>query len=105
MIDSLKDHVSGALQWAGNGSKITYAAVAVGLIIGLVMFRFFFRGMGGLFHSIGFSFGSGDNPAVAAEPGLASSSRLKLLLILLVPAGCAYAAYTLLPGLFPAVFK
>src|SRR3954451_3312778 len=105
MLDSIKDHVSNTLQWASNGSKITYAAVAVGLLIGLVLFRFFFKSFAGLFHSIGFSFGSSGDATVAAEPGLCSSSRLKLLLILLVPAGLAYAAYVTLPGLFPTVFK
>jgi hypothetical protein len=105
MVDSIRDHVSGLLQWAGSGTKIMYSATAIGLIIGLVLFRFFFKSIAGLFHSIGFSFGSGGNPTVAAEPGLCSSSRLKLLLILLVPAGCAFAAYMLLPGFFPTVFR
>jgi hypothetical protein len=105
MFNSIKDHANDGLQWAASGSRLTYAAVIVGLMIGLILFRFFFRNIAGLFHSIGFSFGSGGNPAVAAEPGLCTSSRLKLLLILLVPAGFAYAAYMFLPGFFPAVFK
>src|SRR5689334_7955527 len=105
MLDSIKDHVSSSFQWAASGTKITYAAIAVGMVIGLILFRFFFKSPAGLFHSIGFSFGSGGNPTVAAEPGLCSSSRLKLVLILLVPAGCAYAAYMLLPGFFPTVFN
>jgi len=105
MLESIKVHVSSLLQWSASGSKITYAAVSVGVIIGLALFKFFFKSAAGLFHSIGFSFGSGGNPTVAAEPGLASSSRLKLMLIILLPAGFAYAAYMFLPGLFPAVFK
>ena len=34
------------------------AARYVGYAIGLVLFRFFFKNVAGLFHSIGFSFGS-----------------------------------------------
>jgi|SRR4051812_1882650 hypothetical protein len=104
MINSIKDNASNAMQWASSGSKLTYASIAIGLAVGLILFRMFFKGMAGLFHSIGFSFGAGGNPTVAAEPGLASSSRLKLLLIALVPAGSGYLAYVLLPSLFPTWF-
>jgi hypothetical protein len=88
----------------GGGSKLTYAAVAVGLLVAVILFKLFFKSLAGLFHSIGFSFGSGGDPAVAAKPGLASSSRIKLVLIALVPAGCGYAAYVFLPTLLPNVF-
>jgi hypothetical protein len=106
MLDSFREHASNALQWVASGSRITYAAVAVGVLIGLILFRFFFRSVAGLFHSIGFCFGSGGGGSgVDAAPGQCTYSRLKLLLIVLLPAGCAYAAYMLLPGVFPAVFK
>ena len=105
MLDSVKEHASNVFQWAVSGSKLTYAALGIGLMVGLILFRFFFRSPAGLFHSIGFSFGSGGNPTVAAEPGLASSSRMKLLLIVILPAAFGYAAYMALPGLFPTVFK
>src|SRR3954453_15549844 len=105
MFDSIKDQANNAVQWMGSGSKLTYAAVAVGFIIGLILFRLFFKSVAGLFHSIGFSFGAGGNPTVAAEPGLSSSSRLKLALIAVVPPGCAYGAYMFLPNFFPTVFK
>jgi|SRR3954464_811989 hypothetical protein len=104
MFNSIKDQANNAVQWMGSGSKLTYAAVAVGFIIGLILFRLFFKSVAGLFHSIGFSFGAGGNPTVAAEPGLATSSRIKLLLIALVPAGCGYAAYVFLPTLLPGMF-
>jgi hypothetical protein len=104
MIDSIKIQATHALQWMASGSKLTYAAVAVGLIIAVILFRLFFKSLAGLFHSIGFSFGSGGNPTVAAEPGLASSSRMKLLLMALVPAGSGYAAYVFLPTLLPSIF-
>jgi hypothetical protein len=105
MFNSIKDHANTVIQWASSGSKLTYAAITVGVIIALIMFRLFFKSVAGLFHSIGFSFGSGGNPTVAAEPGLCSSSRLKLVVFSLVPAGCAYAAYVILPSVFPTVFK
>jgi len=105
MFNSIKDHATNALQWAAGGSKLTYAAVAIGLIVALILFRIFFKSMAGLFHSIGFSFGAGGNPTVAAEPGLCSSSRMKLLLMAVVPAGTGYAAYVLLPSFFPTVFQ
>ena len=102
---TIKDHAADAMQWAASGSKITYVAIAVGLIIALVLFRMFFKTISGLFHCVGFSFGASGNPAIAAEPGLSSSSRLKLLLMATIPAGCAYAAYILFPTWFPTVFK
>ncbi len=105
MLDTIKVHANTVIQWAASGSKLTYAAVTVGLLIGLVLFRLFLKSLAGLFHSIGFSFGSGGNPTVAAEPGLCSSSRLKLFLFSLVPAASGYAAYMVLPSLFPTIFK
>ena len=105
MFDSIKEHTSSAVHWAASGTKLTYAAITIGLVVGLIMFRWFFKSVAGLFHSIGFSFGSGGNPTVAAEPGLCSSSRLKLAMILLVPPGLAYAAYMILPSLFPTYFN
>ena len=102
---AIKDQATNVLQWAASGSKLTYTAVAVGLLVALILFRFFFKSVAGLFHSIGFSVGFGSDPSVAAEPGLSSSSRLKLLLIAVVPAGSAYAAYMLLPMWFPTVFQ
>jgi len=105
MIDSLKDSAANAWHWAAGGSKLTYAAIAFGLIVGLILFRIFFKGPAGLFHSIGFSFGAGGNPTVAAEPGLASSSRMKLLVIALIPPVSGYAAYVLLPTLLPTIFQ
>jgi hypothetical protein len=101
---TINDYVTKLLHWATSGTKLTYAAVGVGLVVGLILFKAFFKSLAGFFHCIGFSVGSGGNPAVAAQPGLSSSSRLKLLLVMLVPAACCYAAYMLLPRWFPAVF-
>jgi hypothetical protein len=105
MLDSIKDQAGSAVHWAASGTKLTYAAVTVGLTVGLILFRAFFKSPAGLFHSIGFSFGSGGNPTVAAEPGLASSSRMKLLLITILPPGLAYVAYMVLPSVFPTYFQ
>jgi hypothetical protein len=105
MLNTIKAHANIFIQWASSGSKLTYAAVTVGLVIGLIIFRLFFKSIAGLFHSIGFSFGSGGNPTVAAEPGLCSSSRLKLILFSVVPAASGYAAYMVLPSLFPTIFR
>ncbi len=100
---SIKDHLASALQWAQSGSKLTYVSIAVGLLVGLVLFRLFFKNIAGFFHCIGFSLGSAPN-AGSAQPGQSRWSRLKLLLGTLVPAGSGYAAYMLLPRWFPAVF-
>jgi hypothetical protein len=104
-MNSIKDQATNTIQWAASGSKLTYAAAAIGLLIALILFKLFFKSMAGLFHSVGFSFGSSADPAVAAEPGLATSSRLKLMLMALVPTGCAYAAYIFLPVAFPTIFR
>jgi hypothetical protein len=105
MFNTLKDNANAVIHWASSGSKLTYAAITVGLLIALVMFRLFFKSVAGLFHSIGFSFGSGGNPEVAAKPGLSSSSRVKLALFSIVPIASGYAAYMVLPTLFPTIFK
>ena len=102
---NMKDQMTNAVQWAASGTKLTYAAVGVGVIAGLVLFRVFFKGLAGFFHAIGFSVGSGGNPAVAAQPGLSSSSRLKLLLITVLPPAGSYAAYTLLPKWLLTIFQ
>src|ERR1044071_910316 len=104
-IATVKDQLTNAMQWAASGSKLTYAAIGTGLFVGLVLFKLFFKSVAGFFHSVGFSVGSGGNPAVAAQPGLGTSSRIKLLLVLLIPPACAYAAYVFFPKWFPTVFK
>ncbi len=102
---AVKEQLTNALHWAASGSKLTYAALCVGLLVALILCRIFFKNLSGLFHAIGFSIGSGGSPAVAAQPGLSSSSRLKLLLAVLLPIGSVYAAITFLPKWFPSVFK
>ena len=102
---TIKDQANNALQWASSGTKLSYTSICIGLVVGLILFRLFFKSVAGLFHAIGFSVGSGGNPDVAAQPGLGTSSRLKLLLTALLPAGSAYAAYMLLPKWFPTIFQ
>jgi uncharacterized membrane protein YgdD (TMEM256/DUF423 family) len=101
---SIKDYLSNALQWAESGSKLTYASIAIGLLVGLILFRLFFKNIAGFFHCIGFCLGSTPNASGAAQPGLSRWSRLKLLAGTLLPAGSGYAAYILLPRWFPALF-
>src|SRR5262245_9739068 len=102
---NVKEQMTTAANWAASGTKLTYASIGVALVVGIILFRFFFKGVGGFFHSIGFSIGSSGNPAAAAEPGLSSSSRLKLLLITVLPPAFGYAAYILLPKWLPTVFQ
>src|SRR5215475_1159343 len=104
-IATVKEQLTSAMQWAASGTKLTYAALATGLVIGLVLFKVFFKSVAGFFHNIGYSVGSGGNPEVAAQPGLGTSSRVKLFLVLLIPAACAYAAYVFFPKWFPTVFQ
>jgi hypothetical protein len=104
-IATVKDQLTSVMQWAGSGSKLTYAAIGTGVFVGLVLFKLFFKSVAGFFHGLGFSVGSGGNPAVAAQPGLATSSRIKLFLVLVIPAACAYVAYVFFPKWFPTVFQ
>jgi len=92
------------MQWAQSGSKLAYAAIGVGLFVALVLFRLFFKHVPGFIHSVAFSVSTGKNPDMAKQPGLGSSSRLKLLLGLVVPLASGYAAYLYLPRLFPTIF-
>jgi hypothetical protein len=92
-------------QWAQSGTKLAYASVAIGVVVGLVLFRLFFRHLPGLIHCVAFSVSTGKNPDLAKQPGLGTSSRLKLLLALLLPVGFGIAAYLLLPRFLPAYFQ
>jgi len=52
---------------AGSGARNSLMPLSrQGLVIGLVLFKVFFKSVGGFFHSVGFSVGSGGDPAVAA---------------------------------------
>jgi hypothetical protein len=104
-MNAIIDKANDIFHWASSGSKLTYAAIGTGLLVGLILFKMFFKSIAGLFHSIGFSFGAGNDPSVAAEPGISSSARMKLILILLLPAAFGFAAYMFLPTFFPTVFK
>ncbi len=104
-IASIKDHLANMMQWAESGSKLTYASIAVGLLVGLILFRLCFKNIAGFFHCIGFSLGSAPNAAGAAQPGQSRWSRLKLLTGTLLPAGSGYAAYMFLPKWFPSFFQ
>jgi uncharacterized membrane protein YgdD (TMEM256/DUF423 family) len=102
---AIKDQMTHALQWAESGSKLTYASIAIGVVVGLILFRVFFKNIAGFFHCIGFSLGSQPNAVAGAQPGLSRWSRMKLLVGTLLPAGSGYAAYILLPRWFPAFFQ
>jgi hypothetical protein len=101
---TIKEQLANVVQWAQSGTKLTYASIGVGVVVGLILFRLFFKHVPGLIHCVGFSVSTGKNPDVAAEPSLSSSSRLKLLLGALLPPGSGYAAYLLLPKFFPNIF-
>ena len=101
--DSIKTHATDAMHWAASGTKLTYAAIGVGLVVALILFKIFFKDFPGLFHSIGYSISSQPNGAAAgATP--TKGSRIKLLLGLALPIGAAYASYVYLPRFFPTVF-
>jgi hypothetical protein len=101
---AIKEQILNAWQWAISGSKLTYVSIAIGLFIGFVLFKLFFKHVPGLIHCVGFSVSTGKNPDIAAQPGLGTSSRLKLLVGLVIPVACGIAAYFLLPRWFPAYF-
>jgi hypothetical protein len=100
----IKTMFSELLQWAQSGSKLAYASIGIGVFVGLVLFRLFFRHFPGFIHSIAFSVSTAKNPDMAKQPSLGTSSRLKLLLNLIVPVGSGYAAYVFLPRLLPTIF-
>jgi hypothetical protein len=100
----INNQLSELMQWAQSGSKLTYAAIGVGLFVALILFRLFFKHVPGFIHSVAFSVSTGKDPDLAKQPGLGSSSRLKLLLSLVVPLASDYAAYVFLPRLFPTIF-
>jgi len=102
---TLKDNLTHTVQWAASGSKLIYAAIAVGLIVGLILFRIFFKTFAGFVHCIGFSVGNAADPNVPNKPGVGKVSRIKLLLGLILPAGAAYGAYMFLPLWFPTIFQ
>jgi hypothetical protein len=102
--ETIKTHLSEAMTWAQSGTKLTYAAIGVGVVLALVLFRLFFKNLPGLMHCIGFSMSSQPNAVVGGQMGQSRGSRVKLILWALVPTGSGYAAYLQLPKLFPSVF-
>src|SRR5215470_11741177 len=103
-IATAKEQVTNTMQWVASGSKLTYAAIGTGVLIGLVLFKVCFKNVSGFFHSLGFSMDASGNPAVAAEPNLATNSRLKMLLVVVIPPIYGYLAYVFFPKWFPTVF-
>jgi hypothetical protein len=103
-IDAFKVQLANALQWAQSGTKLMYSAIGVGLVVGLILFKVFFKDIAGFIHCIGFSVSSQSGSGGAAGAGQSKSSRWKLLFGILLPAGSAYAAYILLPRYLPQMF-
>lgn len=95
----IKSQLTNLMTWASSGTKLTYAAICVGLLVALILFRLFFKNFAGIFHSIGFSISS------SGELGQDKTSRIKLLFALLLPPASAYAAYIFLPKWFPTIFS
>src|SRR3979411_74735 len=104
-MTTIKAQLSNGGKGAQSGSKLMYTSIGIGLVVGIILFRLFFKHVPGLIHCVGFSVSTGKNPDVAAEPSLSSSSRLKLLLGALLPPASGYAAYLLLPKYFPNIFQ
>lgn len=102
---TFKGYTTELLHWAEAGSQLTYISIALGVVVGLILFRVFFWNIAGFIHCVGFSLGASPNSAKAAEPGVARNSRIKLVLGTLLPPGTGYAAYVFLPRLFPAFFQ
>ncbi|HEV2208184.1 MAG TPA: hypothetical protein VG167_05375 [Verrucomicrobiae bacterium] len=101
---TIKEQLTHALHWAQGGSRLMYISITVGVLVGLVLFRIFFKNIAGFVHCIAFSLGAPQNSTVAAQPGLSRWSRLKLFLGTVLPAGSGYAAYFFLPRWFPTFF-
>ena len=101
----IKSQLSNAMNWAASGTKLTYAAIGVGLLVFLILFKMFFKDVAGFIHCIGFSVGSQQNSAGAGQLGANRWSRIKLLLALILPGATGYAAYIFLPQWFPTVFQ
>jgi hypothetical protein len=102
---TFKGYMTQVLHWAQTSSQLIYVSIALGVLVGLIMFRVFFWNIAGFVHCVGFSLGASPNSAKAAEPGVARNSRIKLVLGTLLPAGTGYAAYVFLPRLFPTFFQ
>ena len=104
-IATIKQYLTQVYQQAQTVSQLTYISVALGVLVGLVLFRTFFWNLAGFIHCIGFSLGASPNSAEAAKPGVARKSRIKLLLGTVLPPGTGYAAYVFLPRWFPTLFQ
>jgi hypothetical protein len=102
---TFKGYMTQVLHWAQTGSQLIYVSIALGVLVGLILFRVFFWNIAGFVHCVGFSLGASPNSAKANEPGVARNSRIKLLLGTLLPPGTGYAAYMFLPRLFPTFFQ
>jgi hypothetical protein len=104
-LATIKQYLTQVYQQAQTVTQLTYISVALGVLVGLVLFRTFFWNLAGFVHCIGFSLGASPNSAEAAKPGVARNSRIKLLLGTVLPPGTGYAAYVFLPRWFPTLFQ
>ena len=98
----IKTQMTNLVQWASSGTKLMYTAICLGLLVALILFKVFFKDLGGFFHNIGFSVSSRGE---AQAPGQGRASRLKLFLAIILPPVCAYGAYVFLPKWFPTIFQ
>jgi hypothetical protein len=99
---AIKVQMTHFMEWMVSGSRLTYAALAAGLIVFLILYRFFFKNLPGLIHSVGYSVST--KAAAGNAAGQSKSSRVKLLFGILLPVATAYGAYVWLPKWFPSVF-
>lgn len=104
MLIALKDRVAHILQFVASGSKLGYAAFAVGLLLALIYYKLFFRNRSNFEED-------GNNaskiPLLDRDFDYVDSKwgRMKIVSWILTSIGTGFAAYPKLPQWFPHFFR
>jgi hypothetical protein len=85
-----------------DGTKLTYAAMGVGLLVAFLYFRIFFRDVSGFEEDID---KSEKIPIVDKDYVESKWSGNKIMIWIFLSVGCGIAAYYQLPAWFPHLFK
>jgi len=87
-----------------DGTKLTYAAIGVGLLVAFLYFRMFFGSVSGFEEDVE---NSGKTPILDKDYDYVESkwSGQKIMVWVFLSVGCGIAAYYQLPDWFPHLFK
>jgi hypothetical protein len=104
MFTNLKENLLPWLHALAGASKLTYAAIGIGLLVALLYFKLIFGDRGGFKQDVE---NDAKIPLLDKDYDFVDSrwSHNKILIWILLSAGSGVLAYHQLPGWFPNLFR